>query len=752
MKAYRNSVQVGQEKLVVVTINQEEGETKEYKKAISISKMHHIHVLDRSGSMYSSINQLIDNVQKSLEYISDEDLVSIIWFASPGQSRTLVKGAKKSPELINMLNDLRSVMGCTCFSEPIQEVSNIVKELKSLCPTISVTLFTDGCAVVPWADENDRVYSILREMKDNIIAFNTVGYGYYYNQDFLKRLANMTEFGIFTHSQNLDEYITIFKNNFERISSVAIETINIQALTKVKILYLNRNFSKSTYGVMQMDRLDKNKNQFFLVCDKDFTFEYNGQKIYSADLKSEAGIPTIENFFYAMAYNEYYHDNPKVSLSSLMELGDKALVDSHMSAFTVDEKANHLKKLEDALFNTSYRNKDGKCKKNYLPAPDAFCVMDLLKELAAKDAYFLPFHAEADEYKRVGKKTVDLTDFFTPDFDSVMTKMGDFVFNDTRVNLSIRYILPGVVSIDKAQAEKVGISNAFDAYTFRNYTIIKDGFLNAKSICCLIPDSLFHDLVKIPFLVDVIKIDAKKLKELSNDTGMKYTGVKLNLLRIPVINQLYNNSMSVEKIFDLAKFDLENQCELKVLKFYMKNIETGFTAAQKKVGIMEGKTAAQIAVMEAHGLQKDGTYRPLSTSQKKKDDCDFYTTREFEFGFKGFSKLPWPSDYEKKNGVGLTISERMMYGADLAVKGQANLDNIDLTKSIKETKIWLETHMKEIRKEIFDHTAKMAALKMAKLLTGDSFEGFTPDDKKLLCYEKDEMTMYLKTKTAVEYL
>ena len=41
-------------------------------KLSDVGAIHHIHVLDRSGSMYGSINELIDNVQKSFEHIEDD--------------------------------------------------------------------------------------------------------------------------------------------------------------------------------------------------------------------------------------------------------------------------------------------------------------------------------------------------------------------------------------------------------------------------------------------------------------------------------------------------------------------------------------------------------------------------------------------------------------------------------------------------------------------------------------------------------
>lgn len=184
MGMYSNVVNIGRESRKVVVINFDEDEIKA-KDSLSVSKLHHIHILDRSGSMSTEINNLIDNVQETIKHINEDDLISIIWFSSPGQYRTLIKGAKKTDELHKLLDTLRSTIATTCFSDPLKEAQLIVNELVTLCPNISITLFTDGCPVVPWSvsEEENRVFRILNEIKDKILAFNTIGFGNWYNKD-----------------------------------------------------------------------------------------------------------------------------------------------------------------------------------------------------------------------------------------------------------------------------------------------------------------------------------------------------------------------------------------------------------------------------------------------------------------------------------------------------------------------------------------------------------------------------------------
>ena len=118
--------------------------------SVKISNYHHIQIIDRSGSMYSYIDELIDNIQETISILNPDDLLSIIWFSGPGEFRTLIKGAKKTDNLIPLLDSIRSTVSTTCFSEPLMEAEKIIEELAQLCPNFSLTLFTDGCPVVPW--------------------------------------------------------------------------------------------------------------------------------------------------------------------------------------------------------------------------------------------------------------------------------------------------------------------------------------------------------------------------------------------------------------------------------------------------------------------------------------------------------------------------------------------------------------------------------------------------------------------------
>jgi len=755
MRFYKNNLKIGQKDITLVTINQEDGE--EVTIVEKNPPIHHIHILDRSGSMSGHIHLLVSQVQKTVEAMRDEDFVSVVWFSSAGQYRTLVKGAKKSPELIKTLDELRSVYGTTCFSDPVKEVKLVVEELASLCPNISVTLFTDGQAVTPWssAEEEKKTIELIKSFKDKVIAFNTIGYGNFYNQDFLKKLSGLTEYGIFTHSSEIEEYLSIFQQNVERIIEGKVEQVHIEYGIDIEGIYLNRKFTKMELLEMYLSRLDRNKNQFFLVSKKgDFNFLYNDKEYFSKDIPEAVAEPTVKNFLYAYATGLYYQNKRRESLDILVYMKDKALIDSHMKSFTFDECAEHQKLLEKATLSTSGRNTEGEAKANYLPAKDAFCVMDVLDILANSFSFYLPFHKEADEYHRIGRKTEDEFNLFTKTTEPVMSGFESLVWNKERVNLGISVLIPGTVSINPVEAKRVGLSTKIESRIFRTYNLIKDGFLNQKRIVAAIPVKVYEELQSKRKICEILEETGDVVKDLQKEYGEKYYVVKLHLYRIPVINQTYAEVTSGKELFKICSRALELEALQKWINGYYKEFESKATAAQFKTGIFEDMSADQLRVCEAHGLRKDGTYNPVATKTAKKDECkDSYETRSFELVFKGVSSLPSIKEAREKIAAKKsTVSVEAMQKALLTLQEKARKANVNLDAATVETRDFLTQALMDVKSELFSLRTKLACAKMSLLLTGDSFTDFTPDNKGNFQYEQQGMTLLLKTERITEYL
>lgn len=752
MRLYKNIIDLFGEKLRVVTINQDESEDVNVIEGKSLDSVHHIHVIDRSGSMRYEIANLVEQVKHTLTLMGKDDIVSVVWFSSEGQYKTLVKGAKNSPELVKLLDSLKSTIAYTCFSDPMNEVKEIVNDLYALNPNISVTLFTDGEAVCSRGKEAEeqRTLKIVSEFVGKLIAFNTIGYSSYYNQKFLKDLAALSQFGIFAHSSQIAEYSSIFQNNFERIVGGRVEKVDIIYPDDVVCVYLNRKFVKIHSDGVHLDRLDKNKNQFFIVGNKEFDFEYNGEIFNSKNITIEAQSPTITNFLYAYANCLFYANYRKSSLDVLAKIGDKALIDSHLSSFTFDESAEHQKKLELAALSPAGRNRDG-IVENYLPAKDAFCVMDLMNMLATNGAYYIPFHKEAQEYERIGKKVDESTNYFKYSKDPVTTPFSDFVYNKDKANLSLRNKINGVVKLTPAAADRVGLPHEIESFVYRNHTFIKDGHMNIKKAVVLMPEYLYKTIQSKKKVCELLKTDTKFVNEFGKNHNGKYVLVKINFNKLPVINALYNEAVTADNLFNIVSDIQRYEYRQKCINYYLDKFQEKATAAQNKVGIFEGKTAEQIQVLTEHGLEKSGSYAGVGKSIAAASECDFYEARSFEFAFKGMKSIPKVEDaITIPDGKKPTPVIELMNKTHKEFMTKVNNCGIEIDKAVVKTRDFLNEQLKLVKSELFKLRGALCAAKMAKIITGDSFEGFKVDGTDFV-YEKDGRTMIMTMKKEKVY-
>ena len=752
MSMYKSVVDVGGVSKVLVAISHKDEGDAQVVESTTVNVLHHVHILDRSGSMYSSINTLIDNVQKTIDAIGEEDLLTVIWFASDGQHRTLIKGAKKFEKLNVILDSIRSTLGCTCFSSPLKELNTILDEIGDVAP-VSVTLFTDGCPVTPWssAEEESRCMTELNKMKDRILAFNTVGYGNYYNQSLLKAFSATSEFGTMIHSSKLDDYLTIFNHNFEKVSEAVCESISVDSHANIDIVYLNRTFTKMDTTEFKLSRIDKRKNQIFLLDSEDFDFMYNSVLHSTCDTNltkfiSKVPEASLLNFYYAYAYNLYYAGRRLESLDVLAKnIGDKALVDSHLRSFTYDECATHAAHLEQCVYHNNYRYSEGKCDPTYLPADDAKCVLDILNDLQTTDSYYIPFSKNIKGYDRIGRKAEDSFNLFEKSEEEVRTPFSDFVYNKTKMNLSIRFYINGTVALNPKEAKGLGIDSVVKSGMFRNHTIIKDSNLNMKQIEAIIP------LEK----VDLSYMEIIETLPLEKGSVGDYTPTRvvIDFSQFPIINRSYiNDSKNIDTIFDVVRATTRFEAEQKIVGYFIDQVAS--SDVLKKTGVLKEYTVDQIQLLENHGLDKNLNYKGVDVKKASAEESDSYQTRELDFYFSGFStfgKVQEMLDRVASNKKLTANLEELKTQYD-SVISEANKSGIDLAKECTATRDFLFEKRDFIKTTLLQHRNHLSVLKIAMVLSGDWFTGLSLDDKGNSYYERDGYRMVCKTAYVTEYI
>lgn len=552
-------------------------------------------------------------------------------------------------------------------------------------------------------------------------------------------MASMSEYGTFFHSSKIDDYLTIFNHNFEKISDMVFESAEIDA-PGCDVIYLSRNFTKMEDSMFKLTRLNSKKNQFFIVGsdDKDFEFDYQGESFNSANLKQTTVKATTANFLYAYAYNLYYIGRSQESLDIVAKgIRDKFLVDSHLKSFTYDERAAHSKHLNDAIFKSKERFKEGECDKDYIPQDDAPCVMDVLGILQQEDTYYVPFSKNVDRYKRISRKSNDSFDVFTKTDDEVLVPFNNFVYNKEHLNLSILVTIPGKVKLNPKAAESVKLPLEIDSKIFRAYTLIKDGTLNMKSIEVLIPSELKEKFEQV--IPEVFEEIGEHTME-----GVPYAYKRgiLSLDKIPIINRMYiDRSSKIADIFKNVKRINELEARQKVLKYYIDKVKEE-SPVGKKEAEFKNYNNDQIKVLMEHGLDKNFTYSGVKSTKAPIDECDSYETRTMEFYISGCTTLPKIEDVIKAVEAGKTLKYSQQIIEDQRQQIIKQVGGVD--KATVKLRTQLNMLFDHCKRELIARRAYLNSLKMAKVITGDWFTELVPNDKGEYEYIEDGITMKAK--------
>ncbi|HCW03098.1 MAG TPA: hypothetical protein DGK91_00275 [Clostridium sp.] len=125
------------------------------------------------------------------------------------------------------------------------------------------------------------------------------------------------------------------------------------------------------------------------------------------------------------------------------------------------------------------------------------CILNLLRIFEKNADKFIPI--DKNKYRRIGKKVEDGYNSFKADKNLLLTAdFSQLVFSKEKLNISIRYQIPGKVTINPRQARAVGFSsNVFEAKIFREQTIIKNGDININIFKALVSKETLEYLQKI---------------------------------------------------------------------------------------------------------------------------------------------------------------------------------------------------------------------------------------------------------------
>ncbi|QNH71784.1 hypothetical protein P9VFCI_032 [Rhizobium phage P9VFCI] len=744
MQANKFRVTIGGKPVYVTSIDPNPSESKD------IPRTHHIVAIDRSGSMYTSIDEAIDQAKDFIDYLRGSgDLLTVLWYSGQNSHGVIVEAANGTKDIGTILDKYRSVVGATCFSEPLETIAAIAASNAYRVDQTSITLLTDGCPVVSWSynEELTRSLVTLSNLANqiNVSAVNSIGFGNYYRRDFLQQLSDVSGHGTFVHSRSLQNFAQLFGDTVDVARGLRPSKVEVDA-DNSEILYLGGDVRISRRQTLALSRLNAEENRIFVISEEPSTVYTNGEIVNAKTITQKEDQERVQNFLYAYADQLYYRGERQKALDIVVNnIGDQYLADKMINAFTIDEVAEAQEALRDADLDARNRYIDGRCAPGYLPKKDAFCLIDLFNIFFEDgNVSYVPFSDNVKSYKRINRQSVDTHNVFTSDQEEVITPVRDFVWNKDLLNLSIQFSINGSVKLNPKAAERVGLDPVFKTKIFRNHTIVKDGQLNMDSAEFIVSDSVYTKLCELPKL---------KFEALSHygDDGHR---VVIDLRSIPIVNRTYiDGSVNLDELCAYTIETAKHEAALKVLNWVHDEIvETN--GRFEKTDSFKTYTIEQIAVLSDHGISKQGWYNGVSVERAKAEDSDSYEARALSFYVKGASSLPSITDFQKMlaGTKNTNVPGKMMvdyYGFLQAQLQHAGLD--DQHPTLKTVQ-FIDDQIKQTKKTLQMLRNQVNIIKLAKVLTNDFFHGLIPNDKGEYTYDYDDYTIVLRNDLKTIYI
>lgn len=528
----------------------------------------------------------------------------------------------------------------------------------------------------------------------------------------------------------------ILKDNFKSEENTLMEIIEVKCVGK-SILYLSRKDLKLDNDNLKINLLSKTFNKFYIIssCQENFQFHINEEVFDTSKINSKLTTKDIENLLYTLVYEEYYKGNSDEALDILINsLKDKYLIKLAINSFTAKERQRCV----DMFFRAAHNRKiklqpriwakarlmEGQIDDNEI-IDDPPCIIELLEKLSENGDKFIPLPSE--KYERIGKRVIDNYNSFKRDgLVKVVADFKNLVFTKDKLNISIRYEIPGYVTINPRQAKAVGFeTNSFKAKIYREQTIIKDGDINIDKFQALVSKETLY------YLKDLGINNLFTIVEQKDYLLDGYTLILIDISKIPVLNRSYVlKSDSLDYLLDTCFEQSAAECKQKVIKFFidkqMKNIEFKEKKYSKK----------QIELLEFYGLDSKGVYRGID-NKIIKEVSNQYQYRFFQFSIKGFSTLPKVKDLLiKMNNVKKKLNE-----PETIMKNYIQyLRENNLESSFEQLNKLLEEQRLVIKKS----TRILAQIKLAKAVTGSWWQKLKLDSKENYLYVREDKTLVIR--------
>lgn len=581
---------------------------------------HHIILIDLSLSMTYELPELRKKLDITLDTLRKRknNYVSVIAYSGHNQCYRLINGVKCdtiSYKMANVYETLEKELysrGLTVISEPLDASIEIATTLFETCQKHNIILFTDGCVVpTKWSceDEISNCYSLASLCSAKGIFLNAIGFGNFYDKQFLNNLVLKGPGGNFYHISEITDFSKTIINIHDKLYTTSLANCDISNsnyfILNQKTFFSGKNLIKN---------IDSNKGTTLVVFDEDLNLD---NKIISSKRKVNLSPDIESEFLYALTYHHIMNEDIESAEYTISKTGDIFAYNKIANCYSIAEKGYCLKLLQELISNNDKRFKDGKTEIKLTSIEDEpLCLLEIL-DYILKDSNSKLLWNYSYKYSRIGAKKVKVEDnykFIYPKFG--FGEITAISIGSKKLNIGIKVKIDG-------QVINTNNNLKLDAHVFREYNLVHNGNINTPTIWC----TLSPELRKLLRKNKLIKSPLKTIH------GTIYT---LDLTKVKSTNKRLLKSLSSDDIATILNEIEVLSCKQWAIKKHINLISSSDDFKQPYV---EGLSKEIIATRADYRVDEKGVYSPLLIEEVASNtEYELYKARVLEWKVQGFPK------------------------------------------------------------------------------------------------------------------
>ncbi len=496
---------------------------------------HSIIIIDRSGSMYSYLEDLKDTLLKLLtldEYAQYDLLVTLISYSTQGdctvhfQRRPIQEVMKRDSREQKEIKRIH-VTGLTCISQALELAAELSRDSELTC----ITLHSDGYANNPSPNaEVKTLEKLCEDMKKRPIFVNTIAYTDYSDFRLLSKVAN-TVSGSCVKAGNIKQVYDTLYNTEKLLGSSVTPPLEIP---------LERGYDYQVFVSHQGGKVNGAAGTLLIrgLKEDHDAVVYKYKKLTEAEYKKLKDVPQVQTSEAVLAFartqlSEGGINTAKYALASTY---DATLVERHGKALTNLQVAAMAQDLDTVLFQPGILQEHEVLDR--VPVNTRISVLALAHLLSQhKNEFTVNLEHLKSNYVRRGLRRVqgtrdDSGKLVEPSLKTEFTDKGDYApvssFDINRNTANLNMLIARSVQLvprggGKPITEVAGIK-LDKLMTFNNYTMIGDGELNIPTLRIRISSRELFDTLKKEGVLETddgqpaVKYDAKTDYTLRLDT------------------------------------------------------------------------------------------------------------------------------------------------------------------------------------------------------------------------------------------